>query len=163
VAGSPRPAVLLTIDLVLAANLDQAPPGAWLPRLASWWLFNRPYHLAEGRARSAVSACRRGIACAPFIASLHGKKPPLPRGLPGVALFLNRGKDTAQTGLRANVKKTTCACQVRYPDRTTLHVRTCRARTTGGIDDLGYQEDRIYIVTARFGDTWTPPRVLRNC
>ena len=78
-------------------------------------------------------------------------KPPLPR-VPGTAVFLNRGKDTAPLAMRANVEHN----HVLHKHVLILTIETMPAphvpaaeRIT--VDDLGYKDDRITHVTARFG------------
>ena len=78
-------------------------------------------------------------------------KPPLHR-VPGTAVFLNRGKDTAPLALRANVEHN----QVLHEHVLILAIETMpvpHVPAAGRItaDDLGYQDDRIIHVTARFG------------
>ena len=77
--------------------------------------------------------------------------PPLPR-VPGTAVFLNRGKATAPLALRANVEHN----HVLHKHVLILTIETMPAphvpaaeRIT--VDDLGYKDDRITHVTARFG------------
>jgi KUP system potassium uptake protein len=91
-----------------------------------------------------------------FIDELHDKKPPLPR-VPGIAIFLNRSKDTAPLALRANVKNNhVLHDQVIILAVTTLPAPHVPEDSRLEIDDLGYKEDRIYHVTARFGYMDTP-------
>ena len=78
-------------------------------------------------------------------------KPPLHR-VPGTAVFLNRGKATAPLALRANVEHN----QILHEHVLILAIETmpvphipAAERIT--IDDLGYKDDRIIHVTARFG------------
>ncbi len=153
----PAAAVLITIDLLfLGANLTKLPHGAWLPLaigilvflvLTTWQkgrgLVSRQRMLDEGSLRA-------------FVDELHAMKPPLPR-VPGIAIFLNRGKDTAPLALRANVKNNhVLHDQVIILAVTTLPVPHVPAGSRLEIDDLGYREDRIYHVTARFGYMDTP-------
>src|SRR6266513_3005097 len=86
-----------------------------------------------------------------FIEQLHAMKPPLPR-VPGTAVFLNRGKDTAPLALRANVEHN----HVLHKHVLILTVATkpaphVPAAERIAVDDLGYKDDRITHVTARFG------------
>jgi KUP system potassium uptake protein len=78
-------------------------------------------------------------------------KPPLPR-VPGTAVFLNRGKATAPLALRANVEHN----EILHETVVILSVETMPAPHVPAeerlkIDDLGYTQDRIIHVTARFG------------
>ena len=87
-------------------------------------------------------------------------KPPLHR-VPGTAIFLNRGKATAPLALRANVEHNQILHEhvliLSIETRPVPHVPAAERIT---IDDLGYQDDRIIHVTARFGymDTAQRPR-----
>jgi len=86
-----------------------------------------------------------------FIQQLHAMKPPLPR-VPGTAIFLNRGKETAPLALRANVEHN----EILHETVLILSVETMPAPHVPAeerlkIDDLGYKRDRIIHVTARFG------------
>ena len=153
----PAAGALITIDLLfLAANLTKLPHGAWLPLaigiavfivLTTWQkgreLVSRQRMLDEGSLRA-------------FIDELHSRKPPLIR-VPGIAVFLNRGKDTAPLALRANVKNNhVLHDQVIILAVATLPVPHVPEGSRLEIDDLGYKEDRIYHVTAHFGYMDTP-------
>jgi KUP system potassium uptake protein len=144
--------ILLTIDLLFfAANLTKLPHGAWLPLaigiavfivLTTWQkgrqLVSRRRALDEGSLRE-------------FIDHLHAKKPPLPR-VPGTAIFLNRGKVTAPLAMRANVEHNhVLHDHVLIVAIETLPVPHVAQADRLLIDDLGYKDDRIYHVTARFG------------
>jgi len=72
--------------------------------------------------------------------------------VPGTAIFLNRGKATAPLALRANVEHN----EILHEQVLILSVETRPAPHIPEaerlqIDDLGYKEDRIIYVTARFG------------
>jgi KUP system potassium uptake protein len=148
----PGAGVLITIDLLfLAANLTKLPHGAWLPLaigiavfivLTTWQkgrlLVTRKRVLDEGSLRA-------------FIADLHARNPPLLR-VPGTAIFLNRGKDTSPLALRANVEHN----HVLHDNVLILSIQTLPAPHVPAakrleIDDLGYCDDGICHVTARFG------------
>jgi KUP system potassium uptake protein len=91
-----------------------------------------------------------------FIDELHARKPPLYR-VPGTSIFLNRGKETAPLAMRANVEHN----QVLHEHVIILAVHTVPVPYVAPqdrleIDDLGYKDDRIYHVTARFGYADTP-------
>jgi KUP system potassium uptake protein len=153
----PVAAVLLTIDLLFfAANLTKLPHGAWLPLAIGIVVFIVLTTWQKGRALVSRQRMLDEGSLRAFIDELHGKKPPLPR-VPGIALFLNRGKDTAPLALRANVKNNhVLHDQVVILTVTTLPVPHVPEEDRLEIDDLGYQEDRIYHVTARFGYMDTP-------
>ena len=78
-------------------------------------------------------------------------KPPLHR-VPGTAIFLNRGKATAPLALRANVEHNEILHEnVLILSIETMPVPHVPAAERLQIDDLGYKDDRIIHVTARFG------------
>ena len=78
-------------------------------------------------------------------------KPPLQR-VPGTAIFLNRGKTTAPLAMRANVEHNHILHEnviiLSLETRPVPHVPAAKRIV---VDDLGYKDDRITHVTARFG------------
>jgi KUP system potassium uptake protein len=148
----PLAGFLLAIDLLfLAANLTKLVHGAWLPLLIGIVVFT--IMTTWQRGRELVTRLRQqdeGPLQA-FIDQLNTMKPPLHR-VPGTAVFLNRGKETAPLALRANVKYN----HVRHRYVLILSIETlpmphvpAGQRLT--IDPLGHGDDRITHVTARFG------------
>ncbi len=143
---------LLTVDLLfLAANLTKLVHGAWLPLLIAIAAFTILTTWQRGRELVTRQRQRDEGPLRAFIGQLHAMKPPLPR-VPGTAVFLNRGKATAPLALRANVEHN----QILHEHVLILSIETmpvphvpAAARLT--IDDLGYKDDRIIYVTARFG------------
>ena len=82
---------------------------------------------------------------------------------PGTAIFLNRGKETAPLAMRANVEHN----RVRHEHVVILSIETRPVPRVPDaerivIDDLGYADDGIVHVSARFGYMETPdvPRAL---
>ena len=144
--------VLLAIDLLFfAANLTKLTHGAWLPLLIGITAFTILTTWQRGRELVTRERVRVEGPLPEFIAQLHAMKPPLPR-VPGIAIFLNRGKDTAPLALRANVEHN----EVLHAEVLILSVETMPAPHIPEaerlrIDDLGYTDDRITHVTARFG------------
>jgi KUP system potassium uptake protein len=142
---------LLTLDLLFfGANMIKLPHGAWLPLaigilvftvLTTWQrgreLVSRHRETAEGPLRE-------------FIDQLHVRKPPLPR-VPGTAIFLNRGKATAPLALRSNVEHN----HVLHEHVLILSIETVPvphvSPVATEVDDLGYSDDGIFHITARFG------------
>jgi KUP system potassium uptake protein len=148
----PAASVLITIDLMfLAANLTKLPHGAWLPLAIGIAVFTVLTTWQKGRALVSRQRALDEGSLREFIDGLHAMKPPLPR-VPGVAVFLNRGKATAPLALRANVEHNhVLHHQVIILDIMTLNVPHVAADSRLEIDDLGYKDDRIYHVTASFG------------
>ena len=144
--------VLIAIDLLFfAANLTKLTHGAWFPLLIGIIAFTIFTTWQRGRELVTLERVREEGPLPEFIAQLHAMKPPLHR-VPGTAIFLNRGKATAPLALRANVEHN----EILHEEVLILSIETMPApHITDAerlqIDDLGYKDDRIIHVTARFG------------
>ncbi len=144
--------VLLAIDvLFFAANLTKIVHGAWLPLLIGLIAFTILTTWQRGRELVTQQRIRDEGPLPAFIDQLHAMKPPLHR-VPGTAVFLNRGKATAPLAMRANVEHN----EILHEHVLILTIETTPAphvpaaeRVT--VDDLGYKDDRIVHVAARFG------------
>jgi len=143
---------LIAIDLLFfAANLTKLFHGAWFPLLIGLITFTVFTTWQKGRELVTVRRAEAEGPLPEFIGQLHAMKPPLPR-VPGTAIFLNRGKATAPLALRANVEHN----EILHEHVLILSVETMPAPHVPAeerlkIDDLGYKQDRIIHVTARFG------------
>jgi KUP system potassium uptake protein len=143
---------LIAIDLLFfAANLTKLTHGAWFPLLIGVVAFTIFTTWQRGRELVTLERVREEGPLKEFIAQLHAMKPPLHR-VPGTAIFLNRGKATAPLALRANVEHN----EILHEEVLILSVETMPAPHVPDmerlqIDDLGYKDDRIVHVTARFG------------
>jgi KUP system potassium uptake protein len=143
---------LLTVDLLfLAANLTKLVHGAWLPLLIAIAVFTILTTWQKGRDLVTRRRQHDEGPLRAFIDQLHAMRPPLPR-VPSSAVFLNRGKATAPLALRANVEHN----QILHQHVLILSIETMPAPHVPAaerldIDDLGYKDDRIIHVTARFG------------
>jgi KUP system potassium uptake protein len=144
--------VLIAIDLLFfAANLTKLTHGAWLPLLIGVIAFTIFTTWQKGRELVTVRRVQAEGPLPEFIGKLHAMKPPLPR-VPGTAVFLNRGKATAPLALRANVEHN----EILHETVLILSVETAPAPHVPAekrlqVDNLGYKQDRIVHVTARFG------------
>ncbi|MGW2249945.1 KUP/HAK/KT family potassium transporter [Kitasatospora sp. NPDC001660] len=149
--------LLLTIDLLfVAANATKLLHGAWLPLLIGITAFTVMTTWQRGRAIVTAERARHEGPLRAFIEDLRSGKVPTLQ-VPGTAVFLNRGKQTAPLALRANVEHN----HVRHDHVVILSIETetvprvpADQRIT--VDDLGYAEDGIVHVTARFGYMETP-------
>jgi KUP system potassium uptake protein len=144
--------VLLVIDLLFfAANLTKLTHGAWLPLLIGITAFTILTTWQRGRELVTQERVREEGPLPEFITQLHAMQPPLHR-VPGTAVFLNRGKATAPLALRANVEHNEILHEevliLSVETTTTPHVPAAERLQ---IDDLGYRDDGITHVTARFG------------
>jgi KUP system potassium uptake protein len=144
--------ILLVIDLLFfVANLTKLTHGAWLPLLIGITIFTIFTTWQRGRELVTRKREREEGSLQEFITQLHAMKPPLPR-VPGTAIFLNRGKTTAPLAMRANVELN----EILHKNVVILSVETMPAPHVPEaerlqIDDLGYKDDGIFHVTARFG------------
>jgi KUP system potassium uptake protein len=143
---------LLVIDLLFfAANLTKLTHGAWFPLLIGLITFTVFTTWQKGRELVTVRRIQAEGPLREFIQQLHAMSPPLHR-VPGTAIFLNRGKATAPLALRANVEHN----EILHEEVLILSIETMPKPHIPDadrlqIDDLGYKEDRIIHVTARFG------------
>jgi KUP system potassium uptake protein len=154
---------LLAIDLLFfAANLTKLTHGAWLPLLIGITIFTIFTTWQRGRELVTQNRDREEGPLPEFIAQLQAMKPPLLR-VPGTAIFLNRGKTTAPLAMRANVEHN----EILHENVIILSVETMPVPHIPEVerlqvDDLGYRNDGIIHVTARFGymDPTNVPRLL---
>jgi KUP system potassium uptake protein len=149
--------ILLAIDvLFLAANLTKLLHGAWLPLLIGLTAFAVMTTWQRGRD---VVTRERQQAEGPlreFVAELHDEPSTFTR-VPGTAVFLNRGKETAPLALRANVEHN----HVLHEHVLILSIETDTVPYVPEserieIDDLGFARDGIVHVVARYGYIETP-------
>jgi KUP system potassium uptake protein len=157
-------AVLLSLDLLfLAANATKIVHGAWLPLLIAVVAFTILTTWQKGRALVTHRREQREGSLRTFVDELNRMDPPLLR-VPGIAVFLNRGKDTAPLAMRANVEIN----RILHEHVVILSIETVPvphvhddSRIT--VDDLGYRDDQITHVSARFGymDQPNVPDALR--
>jgi KUP system potassium uptake protein len=150
-------APLLGVDLLFfAANIIKLPHGGWLPIAVAIVVFTVLTTWQKGRELVTRQREHDEGSLREFVVGLHDRKPPLPR-VPGTAIFLNRGKVTAPLAMRANVEHN----HVLHKHVLILAIETVPvphippARRLD-VDDLGYQDDQIFHVTARFGYKDTP-------
>ncbi|MFI8185798.1 potassium transporter Kup [Actinacidiphila glaucinigra] len=150
-------AVLLFVDLLfVAANLTKLVHGAWLPLLIGLTAFTVMTTWQRGREIVTAERARREGSLREFVERLRGGQVRTLQ-VPGTAVFLNRGKETAPLALRANVEHN----HVRHDHVVILALKTepvprVPADRRIAVDDLGYADDGIVHVTARFGYMETP-------
>jgi KUP system potassium uptake protein len=148
----PGAVALLSVDLLFfAANLTKFVHGAWLPLLIGIVAFTIFTTWQRGRALVTRRRQRDEGSLRAFVDRLHAMQPPLLR-VRGTAVFLNRGKDTTPLAMRANVEHN----QILHEHVVVLSIETLPvphvpAEQRLAVDDLGYTDDNISHVTARFG------------
>ena len=144
--------LLLLIDLLFfAANLTKVVHGAWFPLLIGITAFTIFTTWQRGRDLVTKERIQVEGPLPAFIEELHNMNPPLQR-VPGTAVFLNRGKTTAPLALRANVEHN----EILHEEVLILSVETMPvphvpAAERLQMDDLGYKDDGILYVSARYG------------
>jgi KUP system potassium uptake protein len=144
--------ILLLIDLLfVAANLTKLVHGAWLPLLIGIAAFT--VMMTWQRGRQIVTAAREEAEgpLGEFIDEIRDCQPPLVR-VPGTAVFLNRGKETAPLALRTTVEHTHVLHKhVVIVSIETLPMPRAPEAERAVVDSLGYKKDGIIFVTANFG------------
>jgi KUP system potassium uptake protein len=158
-------ASFLSLELLfLAANLTKIPHGAWLPLTIALAVFT--VLTTWQRGRELVTAQREANEgpLRAFVDELHDRQPPLQR-VPGTAVFLNRSKTTTPLAMRANVEHNHILHEhVVIVSIETQPVPHVPAGQRVVVDSLGYTDDGITHITARFGYMQDPdiPAVLRE-
>ncbi|WP_328685488.1 potassium transporter Kup [Streptomyces sp. NBC_00343] len=149
--------LLLSVDLpFVAANLTKLVHGAWLPLLIGITAFTVMTTWQRGREVVTAERAEHEGSLREFVDQLRsGERPVLQ--VPGTAVFLNRGKRTAPLAMRANVEHN----HVRHEQVVILSIETepvprVPADRRIVVDGLGYADDGIVHVTARFGYMETP-------
>ncbi len=158
-------AVLLAFVLLfLAANLIKIEEGGWLPVGIGLVIFTVLSTWRRGRELASASRAKAEGTLQEFVNDVHNHAIPV-RRVPGCAVFLSRGEGSTPLAMRANVEH-----------NHTLHkhtvVLTLQTTTSPRVDpseritigDLGFSDDGITQVTARFGymESTSLPDVLRR-
>jgi KUP system potassium uptake protein len=143
---------LLAVDLLfLAANLTKLVHGAWLPLLIGLTAFTVMTTWQRGREVVTRERERAEGPLRAFIDKLRKDRRQLMR-VPGTAIFLNRGKQTAPLAMRANVEHNHVLHeQILILSIETLPVPHVPHTQRIEIDDLGYAGDGIIHVSVRYG------------
>ena len=143
---------LLTVDLLFfAANLTKLTHGAWLPLLIGLAVFTVMTTWQRGRTLVTHQRELAEGSLRAFIDSLHHRTPSVQR-LPGTAIFLNRNNDTAPLAMRQSVEHFHALHEhvllLSIETRPVPHVSPAERIA---VDVLGYSDDGITHVNARFG------------
>jgi KUP system potassium uptake protein len=155
--------LLLAVDLMFfAANLTKLVHGAWLPLTIAIVAFTVMTTWQRGRVIVTAAREKAEGPLREFVDGLVHRKPPLVR-IPGTAVFLNRGKQTAPLAMRANVEHNKVLAEhvIILSVETEVVPRVPDSERMSH-DDLGYQRDGIVHVVARYGYMERPnvPRAL---
>lgn len=155
---------LLSVDLLfLAANLTKLTHGAWLPILIGLLAFT--VLTTWQRGRTLVTHQREELegSLRDFVDQIHQQDPPVQR-VPGTAVFLNRSNTTAPLAMRQSVEHFHALHEhVVVLSLETQPVPHVAPEDRISIDSLGFTDDGITHVSARFGymDSSDVPSALR--
>jgi KUP system potassium uptake protein len=143
---------LLVVDLMFfAANLTKLVHGAWLPLLMAIAAFTVMTTWQRGQEIVTAARTEAEGPLHDFIERLDEGHPKLVR-VPGTAVFLNRGKDTAPLAMRANVKHNRVLHRhVVIFAIETMPVPRVPDAERAEVDALSAARDGIVHVSARFG------------
>jgi KUP system potassium uptake protein len=155
---------ILAFDvLLIAATLTKLAHGAWLPLLIAIAAFTVLTTWQRGRRIVAGRRLQEEGPLRAFVDEIRGMRPPLIR-TPGTAVFLNRNSETAPLAMRATVEHLHALHEhvviLSIETKPVPHVPLDERLV---VDDLGYADDGITHVGARFGymDRSDVPEVLR--
>jgi KUP system potassium uptake protein len=145
-------AVFLTLEVTLfAANLEKVRHGGWLPLAIAAAVFTVMTTWSRGRTIVAANRAREEGSLKGFVEHLRAMDPPLPR-VPGTAVFLSTSQHATPLALRANVEHNRVLhARVVIVTTESANVPHVARRDRVTVDDLGYTDDDILHVTARFG------------
>ena len=155
----------LIVDLgFLSANLTKILDGGWIPILVGIGVFS--VLMTWQRGRCVVTGKREQLEgrLQDFVSELHQHTPPVHR-VSGTAVFLSSGATTTPLAMSANVEHNhTLHEHVVILCIETLPIPHVAPEARLQISDLGFRDDGISHVTARFGfeDDPNVPQVLRD-
>jgi KUP system potassium uptake protein len=144
--------VFLTVEVTFfVANLTKVPHGGWLPLAIAAGVFTVMTTWHRGRAIVVADRSREEGSLRAFIEELRAMVPPLAR-VPGTAVFLSLSGATTPLPLRANVGHNHVLHEhVVIVSAQSANVPHVARRDRITLDDLGYTDDSITLVKARFG------------
>jgi KUP system potassium uptake protein len=157
-------AAFLVVDLAfLGANLPKIVHGGWFPISIALVVFTLLTTWQKGRRIVTERRAEEEGSLRDFVDELHDLEEPVYRP-PMTAVFLNAGKETTPLALRANVEHN----HVLHRSIVIVSIDVLRVPHVPederlAVDPLGYEDDGIIHITARFGFQDTPdvPAVLR--
>jgi KUP system potassium uptake protein len=158
-------AVFLTVDLLfLSANIGKIAHGGWFPLAVAVVVFTVLTTWERGRLIVTVNRTAVEGPLRTFIDEVHEMDPPVDR-VPGTAVFLHAGSETAPLAMRANIEhnhalhEAVVICQVQV--ERVPHVPAGQRLER---DDLGYDDDGITHLRMRYGFSEQPniPAALRQ-
>jgi KUP system potassium uptake protein len=158
-------APLLAVDLAFfGANLTKFTHGAWLPLTIGVILFTVMTTWFRGRQLVTAERFKVEGPLQDFVKELRGHDPPVAR-VPGTGVFMNRGKETAPLSMRACVDHLHSLPESAVIlSLETLPVPRVAPKDRLEVDDLGYRDDRLTFVRARYGyaEEYDVPKLVRQ-
>jgi KUP system potassium uptake protein len=156
-------AIFFTVDLAfLTANFTKVEHGGWFPLSVGIVVFAILSTWRRGSARVSAARLKEEGPLETFIEELHRMDPPVAR-VEGTAVYLNARRETTPLALHASLERLHALREA----IVIVSIETTRSPHVPEsdrllIDDLGYADDGISHLTARFGFQDTPdvPRVL---
>ena len=156
-------AVFFTVDIAfLGANLTKAAHGGWFPLSVGVAVFTVLSTWKRGSEKVHAERIEEEGALRGFVEELREMEPPAVR-VPGTAVYLNARRETTPLALRATVEHSGTL----HESVVIISIETTKAPYVPEserlvVDDLGYADDGIVHLTARFGFQDTPdvPRLL---
>jgi KUP system potassium uptake protein len=157
-------ATFLTVDLAFfSANLRKVLHGGWFPVSIALVVFAILSTWQRGRGIVTANRNAEEGPLRDFVEEVRAMQPPVFR-VPGTAVFLNANPDTTPLAMRANVEHNhtlhESAVILSLETVSVPHVPPDERLT---IDELGYADDGITHISARFGFQDEPdvPATLR--
>jgi KUP system potassium uptake protein len=148
--------------LLLAANLTKLAHGAWLPLTIALLVFVTLMTWRRGRERVTEKRNEVEGSLRAFVDEVHESDRTV--RIPGTAVYLNRDKETTPLAMRTNVEHN----HVLHEHVVVLTIETMPVPVAPEdqrieVDALGWTDDGIVHVTARYGYAESPdvPEALR--
>jgi KUP system potassium uptake protein len=155
--------VFFTVDLAfLGANLTKVAHGGWFPLSVGVLVFAVLSTWKRGSEKVRAARVEEEGSLRSFVEGLRTMEPPVTR-VPGTAVYLNARRETTPLALRAGVEHNFAIREAVL----IISIETTKAPYVPEserlvVDDLGYEDDGISHLTARFGfqDVLDVPRLL---
>jgi KUP system potassium uptake protein len=163
---APVAALFLAVEVTFfSANLAKVEHGAWLPLAVGLVLSLVMINWRRGQVVVTRNRIAKEGPLSEFLDRLPERDPPLAR-VPGVAIFLNPGKDTTPLALRAEVEHTrTLYRKVVIASIETIGIPHVDEYERFTVELLGRGRSKVFHVTIRLGyhDRLDVPDSLREC
>ena len=158
--------VFLSVELTFfAANLGKVRHGGWFPLVIAFAVFTVLMTWQRGRRIVTDNRVRQEGPLRNFIDEVHARTEPVFFRVPGTAIYPNPTIETTPLAMRATVEHAhVLHANVAVISAESVGVPHVPPDEQVRIDDLGYSDDGIVHVTARFGFQDEPnlPAALRR-